>query len=185
MGETLEGKWYGGHYGWTFPHGFQFIADAMVVAGENERLLSGRDDSLTWVREQVEMLLSHAIEDASGHLLVPHKYADPDAVIEYAGNEPLTRPDRITDYPNFNRKRQVDGWFEFGSLDPVHMAHVYADSLASRDLEVIRRIRDPTRNTWDRVLPGVAHGKCLGGQNHAWLNYLAGAFSDYLSLIHI
>ena len=51
VGETLDGKWYGGHYGWTFPHGFQFIADAMVVGGENERLLSGRDDSLKWVRE--------------------------------------------------------------------------------------------------------------------------------------
>ena len=134
---------------------------------------------MTWVRKQVEMLLTHAIENDAGHLLVPHKYADPDAVIEYAGNEPVTRPDRVTDYPNFNRKRQVDGWFEFGPLDPVHMAHVYADSLASRDLEVIRQIRDPAHNTWDRVLPGVAHGKCLGGQNHAWLNYLAGAFSDY------
>lgn len=179
VGETIDGKWYGGHYGWTFPHGFQFIADAMVVGGENERLLTGEDGRLKWVREQVEMLLSRAIEDDDGHLLVPHKYADPDAVIEYAGNEPLTRPDRVTDYPNFNRKRQVDGWFEFGPLDPVHMAHVYADSLDPLDLDVVRQIRDPANNTWDHVLPGVAHGKCLGGQNHAWLNYLAGEFPDY------
>ena len=59
------------------------------------------------------------------------------------------------------------------------MAHVYADSLASRDLEVIRQIRNPAHNTWDRGRPEVVHGKCLGGQNHAWINYLAGRFSDY------
>jgi hypothetical protein len=178
VGETIDGKWYGGHYGWTFPHGFQFIADAMVIGGENERLLSGQTGRLDWVREQVEMLLEHAIED-DGRLLMPTKYADPDAVIEYAGSEVMTRPDRVTEYENFNRKQQVDGWFEFRPMDPVFMAHVYADSLDARDMDVARKIRNPANNTWDHVLPGVAHGKCLAGQNHAWLNYLAGEFSDY------
>lgn len=179
VGETIDGKWYGGHYGWTFPHGFHFIADAMVVGGENERLLTGADGRLQWVREQVEMLLERAIEDEDGCLLLPMKYADPDAVIEYAGAEPLTRPDRVTDYENFNRKKQVDGWFEFRPMDPVFMTHVYADSLDPHDMAVARQIRDPTNNTWDHVLPHVAHGKCLAGQNHAWLNYLAGEFSDF------
>jgi len=76
VGETMDGNWYGGHYGWTFPHGFQFIGDAMVIAGENERLLTGAAGRLDWVREQIEMLLSHAIIDESGRLLLPQKYAD-------------------------------------------------------------------------------------------------------------
>jgi hypothetical protein len=180
LGETIDGKWYGGHYGWSFPHGFQFIADAMVVGGENERLLTGEKDRLRWVREQTEMLLTHAIEDQDGRLLVPQKYADPDAVIEYGGaNEPMTRPDRVTSEENFTRKKQIDGWFEFGALRPVHMAHVYADSIDPHDLEVARNIRDKTNNTWDRVVGSVAHGKHLGGQDHAYLNFLAGDFPQY------
>lgn len=76
VGETMEGKWYGGHYGWTFPHGFQFIGDAMVIAGENERLLTGEPGRLGWVREQLELLLGQAITDESGRRLLPQKYAD-------------------------------------------------------------------------------------------------------------
>lgn len=179
VGETVDGKWYGGHYGWTFPHGFYFIGDAMVVGGENQRLLTGEKGRLQWVREQVEMLLEHAVEDDRGRLLVPQKYADPDAVIEYGGDEPLARPDRVTSVPGFTRKRQVDGWFEFRPLDPVHMAHVYADSLDPHDLEVVRRIRDQTNNSWDHVVMSAVHGKDFSGQNHAYLNYLAGGFADY------
>ncbi len=178
VGETMDGKWYGGHYGWTFPHGFQFVADAMVIGGQSERLLTGAEDRLRWVREQVEMLLCHAIEDDDGRLLVPMKYADPDAVIEYRGGEPLTRPDRVTDHPGFNRKKQVDGWFEFRQVNPSHMAHVWADSLDPEDLEVARRTRDPSSRGGER-LSGQTRGKDFSGEHNAWLSYLEGGFPDF------
>ncbi|MDA0337511.1 MAG: hypothetical protein O2782_20295, partial [bacterium] len=164
-----------------FPHGFHFIADAMVVGGENQRLLTGDANRLLWVREQVEMLLTHAVEDEQGRVLIPQKYTDPDAVIEFAGSdsEPMTRPDRITTYPNFTRKKQIDGWFEFRPLNPSHMAHVYADSLDPTDLEVSRKIRDRTNNTWDHVSMSAVHGKDYSGQNHAYLNFLDGGYPNY------
>ena len=180
VGETIDGKWYGGHYGWTFPHGFQFIADAMVVGGQNERLLTGEEGRLHWVREQVEMLLNHSVIDEDGNLLVPQKYADPEAVIEYAGGEAITRPDRVTDHPRFTRKRQIDGWFEFRPLGPSHLVHVYADSLDPYDMEVVHRSRNPANNTWDH-LTGAVHGKDFSGRSHAWLNFLDGGFQDYPS----
>jgi hypothetical protein len=181
VGETMDGKWYGGHYGWTVPHGFMFIADAMVVGGENERLLTGAEGKLTWVREQVEMLLTHAVEEESGRLLVPQKYTDPDVVLEYRGSdsEPMTRPDRVTDYPNFTRKKQIDGWYEFQTLKPAQMAHVYTDSLDPYDLEVTKRTRDKTNNVWDHVSMSAVHGKDYAGQNHAYLNFLEGGYPDY------
>jgi hypothetical protein len=181
VGETIDGKWYGGHYGWVFPHGFYFIADAMVIGGENQRLLTGEKGRLQWVREQVEMLLTHAIEDERGRVLVPQKYTDPDAIIEYAGSarEPMTRPDRVTEYPNFTRKQQVDGWYEFAPLNPAQMAHVYADSLDPYDLELTRKLRDPTNNTWDQVGKSAVQGKHYGGQNHAYLNFLDGGYPKY------
>ncbi|MCU6709594.1 hypothetical protein M6D81_12870 [Paenibacillus sp. J5C_2022] len=76
VGETMDGKWYGGHYGWTFPHGFPFIGDALTIAGENERMLTGTEGRLNWVREQLDMLISHAVKDAEGRLLLPQKHGD-------------------------------------------------------------------------------------------------------------
>ncbi len=180
VGETMDGKWYGGHYGWTFPHGFYFIGDAMVVGGQNQRLLTGEKGKLQWVREQVEMLLTHAVEDEQGRVLVPQNYADPGAVLEYGGsaNEPMTRPDRVTEYPGFTRKQQLDGWYEFRVMSPVHMVHAYIDSLDPHDLQVTKRLRDRHRNNWDQV-SGGAHGKDFSGQHHAYLNFLEGGYPAY------
>jgi hypothetical protein len=59
------------------------------------------------------------------------------------------------------------------------MAHVYADGLDPYDLEVTRRIRDGTNNTWDRVSTSAVHAKDLSGQNHAYLNFLEGGYPNY------
>ena len=59
------------------------------------------------------------------------------------------------------------------------MAHVYADSLDPDDLEVTKKIRDETNNTWDHVSMSVVHGKDYSGQNHAYLNYLEGGYPNY------
>ena len=181
VGETMDGKWYGGHYGWAFPHGFHFIGDAMVVGGENQRLLTGDPGRLQWVREQVEMLLTHSIEDEQGRRLVPQKYTDPGAVIEFGGSdtEPMTRPDRVTTFPNFTRKQQIDGWYEFQTLNPMHMTHVYADSLDPNDLELTKEIRDKTNNNWDHVDRSGVHGKDYSGRHHAYLNFLEGGYPNY------
>lgn len=181
VGETIDGKWYGGHYGWTFPHGFYFIGDALVIGGQNQRLLTGAPGRLQWVREQVEMLLSHAVADEKGRTLVPQNYADPGAVLEYGGSagEPMTRPDRVTDFPNFTRKKQVGGWYEFRVMSPVHMVHAYMDSLDPRDLEVTSRLRDRSANNWDRVTGGGAHGKDFGGQHHTYLDFLQGLYPAF------
>lgn len=179
VGETLDGKWYGGHYGWTFPHGFYFIGDALVIAGQNERLLTGADGRLNWAREQVEMLMSHAIEDEQGRLLLPQKYAEPESVIEYRSNNPVTRPDRVTDEPGFSRLRQIDGWYEFVVQDPAHVSYVYMDTFQSDDMKLIKRLRDPNRNVHEQVTPDVVNAKNMGGQYLAYMNYLDGGYSHY------
>lgn len=179
VGETMNGKWYGGHYGWTFPHGFQFIGDALVIAGDNERLLTGKEGRLSWVREQVEMLMSQAVKDEHGRLLLPQKYADPDSVIEYLCREPISRPDRVTDNPGFTRLAQIDGWYEFRPQNPSHPARVYMDTFDLHDMELLKQLRDPTNNMWDQVSPRAVHAKTMGGQYYAYLNYLDGGYPEY------
>ena len=33
IGESMEGKWWGGYYGWRWPHGAINLLEATVVAG--------------------------------------------------------------------------------------------------------------------------------------------------------
>lgn len=178
VGETMEGRWYGGHYGWSFPPGFPRMGDALVVGGQSHDLLSGGGDGLRWVREQVQMLVERGFEDDDGHLQVPLKYADPDSVIEYGGAEPMTRPDRVTDHPGFNRKRQVDGWFHFRRFDPAYMAQVWSDSLSDSDWDLARASRGPG-DTSAQQLTGSEHGKDYSGQQQAWMSFLCGGFPDF------
>ena len=40
VGEYIEGNWYGGLYGWTWPHGFYNVQMAALVAASNAYLLT-------------------------------------------------------------------------------------------------------------------------------------------------
>jgi hypothetical protein len=179
VGETLGGRWYGGHYGWVHPHGFRFIGDAMIIGGENERLLTGKPGLLDWVREQFAYLSRYAITRGDGTVLLPQKHTDDGAVIEYVGNEktPMTRPDRVTDYPGLVRYRQVDGWYEFSSASAAQLAHIYTDSYDKCDLEKARELSLP--EAWQRVTSTAINAKYKGGQDSAYLNYLNGGYANY------
>jgi len=178
IGELIDGKWYGGNYGWTFPHGFRFIADALTIAGENECLLTGEMERILWVREQTEKLIEHAVE-VDGTLLVPQKYTDDGAVLEYSTihDNVMTRPDRVTDHPEFSRKKQIDGWYEFEPLIPSQMAHVYLTTFADHDKEIIRKIRNNQTRSWENL--SKSYSKYMGGQDHAFINYLDGGYPYY------
>jgi len=179
VGENMDGRWYGGHYGWVFPHGFQYVADAMVIAGENERLLTGARGRLDWLRDQFAVLSRYAVTGEGGTVLLPQKHTDEGAVLEYGGrkDDPMTRPDRVTDHPGFTRKQQVDGWYEFRPPDAAHLSHLYADSFGARDLSLGEQLS--RRTAWEQVTPTAVKNKYKGGQDSAYLHYLAGGYPDY------
>jgi len=178
VGELIDGKWYGGHYGWTFPHGFHFIADAMTIAAENECLLTGDMNKVLWVREQTERLLEHAVE-VNDTLLVPQKYTDEGAILEYSTmhDNTVTRPDRVTNHPDFSRKRQIEGWYEFEPLTPSEMTHVYMTTFDEHDKEIIKKIRNNGTKSWEHL--SKSYSKYMGGQDHAYINYLDGGYPTY------
>ncbi|MFD0662589.1 hypothetical protein [Thermocatellispora tengchongensis] len=41
VGEHLDGRWYGGHYGWSWPHGLPPVGTAAIVGAVNATLLTG------------------------------------------------------------------------------------------------------------------------------------------------
>jgi hypothetical protein len=75
VGEYLDGKWWGGHYGWRWPHGFLTIIEPTVNACINAMLLTGDPSYLRLARQQLDanFALGH---DEGGDWVVPHKHFD-------------------------------------------------------------------------------------------------------------
>lgn len=179
VGETLGGRFYGSHYGWTHPHGYYFVEDALIVGGENERLLTGRADALDWARELYNTLIDrYGIPREGGGVLFPQKHADEDSVIEFIGNEktPMTRPDRVTDAPGLVRYKQVNGWYEYGAPEASHWGHIYAASNSEADIDRIEQIMPPEKL---KVSMKNLAKKYKGGQHLGFARYLAGRYPEY------
>ena len=179
VGETLGGRFYGSHYGWTHPHGYYFVEDALIIAGENERLLTGARGTLKWARELYDYLVDRYGIIHDGKLLFPHNRADEDSIIEYYGNEntPMTRPDRATDHPGLVRYKQTDGWFSYGSVNAAHLGHIYAGEFDPADAALIEKLIPPESR--ERVNAASVSPKYKGGQHAAFVRYLEGNYPEY------
>ncbi|MFD0713357.1 hypothetical protein [Paenibacillus sp. GCM10027626] len=75
IGEYNDGKWWGGYYGWRWPHGSFSILEPLVVAGSNAVLLTGDRRALDLARSQLDMLWEKGKLD-DGIRLVPNRHYD-------------------------------------------------------------------------------------------------------------
>ena len=75
IGEYIDGKWYGGYYGWTWPHGWHHLSDACIAAAENAALLSGDLRYMDFPRSQIDVLMQQG-EMRGQTLYAPHFYHD-------------------------------------------------------------------------------------------------------------
>jgi hypothetical protein len=75
VGENLDGKWWGGYYGWRWPHGFMTILQPLLIAAMNAVLLTGDQRYLDIPRGQLDRILDLGREE-NGVLLTPHRHTD-------------------------------------------------------------------------------------------------------------
>jgi len=75
IGERMDGKWWGGYYGWRWPHGLMTIIQPLTIAAMNAVLLTGDMGYLDIPRGQLDRMIDLGrVEDRT--LLVPHRHAD-------------------------------------------------------------------------------------------------------------
>jgi hypothetical protein len=75
IGENMDGKWWGGYYGWRWSHGWRTILEATLIAAANAVLLTGDLSYLDLPRSQLDLVWSEGrIEE--GSFKVPHRYGD-------------------------------------------------------------------------------------------------------------
>jgi hypothetical protein len=75
IGEYNDGKWWGGYYGWRWPHGSFSLLEPLCVAGTNAALISGDMRHLALPRSQLDMLWGLRREE-NGQQLVPNRHYD-------------------------------------------------------------------------------------------------------------
>ncbi|MFZ9856941.1 MAG: hypothetical protein ACO3F2_01230 [Roseiflexaceae bacterium] len=75
IGEHLDGKWWGGYYGWRWPHGFMTIIEPITNACMNALLISGDPRWLTLARQQLDANWALGRE-IDGQYQVPYRHFD-------------------------------------------------------------------------------------------------------------
>ena len=75
VGERMNGKWWGGYYGWRWPHGARLILEPVLIAGCNATLLTGDPSWLDLFRSQADMLWSLRKQD-DGTTKIPGRRGD-------------------------------------------------------------------------------------------------------------
>ena len=75
VGETLDGKWWGGYYGWRWPHGLHTIIEPLTIAAMNAVLLTGDLGYLDIPRSQIAYLIERG-RMQNDQLLIPYRHTD-------------------------------------------------------------------------------------------------------------
>ncbi|MFB7915846.1 hypothetical protein [Streptomyces sp. NPDC056061] len=166
VGEYLDGRWYGGHYGWTWPHGLSPVGSATIIGASNATLLTGDTGFLDLARNPLDAVLRHAERrgvDGMGTLgerWHPHLRATP-------GGRTLMVPQRYSD----------SGWFDYTVMPtqlPMALWHFGRETV---DLERIEHLR--SASDWDWTAVHTQRIKDEAGHEEPWYEYLAGRNPDF------
>jgi len=75
IGEHIDGKWWGGYYGWRWPHGLFNQIESTLIGGTNAYLASGDPKYLELPRSVFELVEKQSrVED--GRVVVPQRHGD-------------------------------------------------------------------------------------------------------------
>lgn len=179
IGEHNGGNWYGGWYGWTWPHGWLSIGQGVGVAAENALLLLGDREYLGFLRSQIAALDERAVE-VEGTRYVPYKHGSPGWYdFDMQANDVLYED--LTSSVAFKKENKSwlwkEGWFEFQPIEPCFPMHLWYMSMEEKDRSYLKKLRNHAKPDWDHIQ--FLRMKDQGGHEYAWAHYLEGEYSNY------
>ena len=170
VGEYLDGRWYGGLYGWTWPHGFYSIAMAAIVAASSATLVTGDTSWLDLGRIVVDRTFElGAIReyDESLMTLPEHWVAQRTGLAAAGATRSFVVPHRHGD----------NGWFDWQPMAAMYPTALWATSLEASDYARVERLRAVEAYDWRTVVS--FRSKEDAGHETPWLRFLAGDNPDY------
>ncbi|WP_372343189.1 hypothetical protein [Streptomyces sp. KL116D] len=166
VGEYLDGRWYGGHYGWSWPHGLSPVGSSTLVGAANATLLTGDRGYLDLARNPLDTVLRHAEQrGADGMGTLGERWA-PHLAAMSAGRT-LMVPQRHNDA----------GWFDFTVMPGQLPLSLWHFSREEGDRERIERLRAGAN--WDWTAVHTQRIKDEAGHEEPWYEFLHGRNPDF------
>jgi hypothetical protein len=168
VGEYINGKWYGGLYGWSWPHGYYNVCMAALVGGANAFLLTGDKTYLDLPRSQIDAIHALGEQRTLGSLAMSLGHHWIGLLHQHtAETEIFVVPYRYAD----------SGWFDYQTPTPVYPVALWNVSQDAADCSRIEQLRETSLTDWREVIP--FRNKEDGGHEQPWLCFLRGENPDY------
>jgi hypothetical protein len=167
VGSLLDGRWYGGHYGWTWPHGWYSVGQAAMVAALAAVSVTGDLSFLDLVRPALDTVIGHGVIGA---------LADSDSSLVSKWG-PQLREDAKTPTFLVPFRRSDRGWFDYNPMltsVPMTLWHL---SNEPADLGRLTNLRELAGYDWRTVRP--FRSKEEAGHEEPWFAFLAGDNPGY------
>jgi hypothetical protein len=167
VGELHDGRWFGGHYGWTWPHGLHSVGAAALVAGTAMTLVTGDQAGLDLARTAVDTVYRHRkrarVRDVESSL----KSSWLQRLGAAADVETVLVPYRFGQA----------GWFDYTPIQTALSAWLWHTSRRDDDWARLMAPRDEDGVDWRTVR--AFRDKEEAGHEQPWVAYLSGDNPDY------
>jgi hypothetical protein len=162
VGGLLEGRWYGGHYGWSWPHGWYSVGQAATVAALAAATATGDESFLDLVRPALDEIL------AQGKVMA---FAEADSSLKSRWTAQLGSD---IDVPTLHVPFRFSdrGWFDYNPMLMAVPTALWHHCAAPADRERLERLRAAGGHDWRTVR--AFRSKEEAGHEEPWLAFLAG-----------
>jgi hypothetical protein len=167
VGGLLDGRWYGGHYGWSWPHGWYSVGQAATAGAIAAATATGDDSFLDLVRPALDEII------AQGKVMA---FTETDSSLRSKWTAQLGE-DVHTPTLHVPFRYGDRGWFDYNPmLMSVPMA-LWHHSASAADRERIERLQAAGGYDWRTVR--AFRGKEEAGHEEPWFAFLRGDDPGY------
>jgi len=168
VGEYIDGKWYGGLYGWSWPHGYYNVGMAALVAGGSAYLLTSDKTYLELPRAQIDAIHALGQTRKLGELAMSLGHHWIGLLDQHTPETELfVVPYRYSD----------SGWFDYQTPTPVYPIALWNLSHDGEDWARITHLRSTSLTDWRKLI--AFRSKEDGGHEQPWLCFLQGENPQY------
>jgi hypothetical protein len=168
VGEYINGKWYGGLYGWSWPHGYYNVEMAAIVGGANAFLLTQDTSYLDLPRQQMDVIHGLGQVRTLGDLAMSLGHHWVGMMQEHTPEtQVFVVPYRYTD----------SGWFDYQTPSPIYPVALWNLTHSTEDWQRVQHLRETSLTDWRTVIP--FRSKEDAAHEQPWLCFLKGENPSY------
>jgi hypothetical protein len=167
VGGLLDGRWYGGHYGWSWPHGWYSVGHAATIAALAAVAATGDESFLDLVRPALDEIIQRGKTMA---------FTEADSSLGSRWTMQLGE-DIHTPTLHVPFRYADGGWFDYNPMLMSVPTALWHHSAAPADRERVESLRTVGGHDWRTVRPFRL--KEEAGHEEPWLAFLAGDNPEY------